>query len=457
MRTRPIALAVTLLFLAAAAALAAHPPHAGVHVDQADPAETAAAVVRPYAAAGEGKWWKGNLHTHTLWSDGNDFPEMVVDWYKRNGYHFLGLSDHNVLPQGSRWVSATRPAVAAALPAYLERFGPAWVERRDDERGGAVRLKPLSEYRTLFDEPGRFLMIPSEEITDRRSVHVNATNLLEFIPPQGGPTTQAVMSNNVNAVYAQRDRTGQAMFPHVNHPNFQWAITAEELAGVERLRFFEVYNGHPSVHNDGDVTRAGMDRAWDIILTTRLGETGLGVVYALAVDDAHHYAGATHAHAGPGRGWVMVRAAFLTPEHLIAAMEAGDFYASTGVVLDDIERAKDRLSLTIAAEPGVTYRTQFIGTRRGYDARSEPLVAEDGRERLVTRRYSDDVGEVLAEVEGASPSYAFRGDEIYVRAKVVSSKTKPRDRRSGREEFEAAWVQPMVLEANAATTRRAAP
>ena len=20
------------------------------------------------------KWFKGNLHTHTLWSDGNDFP-----------------------------------------------------------------------------------------------------------------------------------------------------------------------------------------------------------------------------------------------------------------------------------------------------------------------------------------------------------------------------------------------
>src|SRR5438874_1811301 len=27
------------------------------------------------------RWWKGNLHTHTLWSDGDDYPEMVVDWY----------------------------------------------------------------------------------------------------------------------------------------------------------------------------------------------------------------------------------------------------------------------------------------------------------------------------------------------------------------------------------------
>src|SRR4051812_40680344 len=35
---------------------------------------------------GETRWFKGNLHTHSLWSDGNDFPEMIADWYKSNGY-----------------------------------------------------------------------------------------------------------------------------------------------------------------------------------------------------------------------------------------------------------------------------------------------------------------------------------------------------------------------------------
>ena len=47
-------------------------------------------------------WFKGNLHTHTLWSDGDDYPEMVVDWYKGHGYNFLALSDHNVLQEGQR-------------------------------------------------------------------------------------------------------------------------------------------------------------------------------------------------------------------------------------------------------------------------------------------------------------------------------------------------------------------
>src|SRR5687767_5437360 len=53
------------------------------------------------------KYWKGNLHTHSLWSDGDDFPEMIADWYVRHGYHFLGMSDHNILAEGVRWIDVS--------------------------------------------------------------------------------------------------------------------------------------------------------------------------------------------------------------------------------------------------------------------------------------------------------------------------------------------------------------
>src|SRR3984885_7006173 len=69
----------------------------------------------PALKPGGPRWWKGNLHTHTFWSDGDDFPEMVADWYKRHGYHFLTLSDHNVLSDGDRWLNVTKdraPVVA---------------------------------------------------------------------------------------------------------------------------------------------------------------------------------------------------------------------------------------------------------------------------------------------------------------------------------------------------------
>src|SRR3954468_24113803 len=82
-----------------------------------------------------GQWFKGNLHTHSLWSDGNDYPEMIADWYRAHGYHFLALSDHNTLSQGPRWMSAkeaNKRAKEDGLALYRKRFGSAWVETRTE-------------------------------------------------------------------------------------------------------------------------------------------------------------------------------------------------------------------------------------------------------------------------------------------------------------------------------------
>jgi hypothetical protein len=394
------------------------------------------------------RWWKGNLHTHSLWSDGDDYPEMIVDWYRRRGYQFLALSDHNILSQGQKWIDTQKRGGGDVLTRYRERFGGGWVEERERDGQRQVRLKPLGEFRHRFEEPDRFLLIQGEEITDRFGqlpVHVNSTNIRDLIPPQGGNSVVEVMQNNVDAVLEQREKTGQPMFPHLNHPNFGWAVTAEELAQVRGERFFEVYNGHPTVHNTGDAQHAGTERMWDIILTQRLTEPGGEILFGIAVDDSHHYHSHAPARSNPGRGWVMVRAQRLTPEAIVAAMESGDFYASTGVRLKDVRRETSRLSVEIEPEKGVTYTTRFLGTRRGYDRRSEPVMGADGKPLPVTRRYSDEVGAALAEVKGTSAGYTLRGDELYVRAKVISSKAQANPNPEGGNE--AAWTQPLVPDA----------
>lgn len=391
-------------------------------------------------------WWKGNLHTHTLWSDGDDYPERVADWYKRNGYHFLALSDHNVLSVGEKWfdLSGTRGR-GAVLAKYIQMFGEDWVRTRVRNGKVEVRLRTLSEVKSLFEEPGRFLMIQSEEISaghGGKPIHVNATNIQELIPPQQGTSVLDTMQKNVDAVNEQRKRTGVPMFPHINHPNFIWAITAEELMQLEGEKFFEVYNGHPAVHNYGDATHAGMERVWDIILTKRLAELKKGVMYGVAVDDAHNYHESHLTKANPGRGWVMVLAPRLTAKDIVHAMEKGDFYSSSGVVLNRTRFDGRTLSIDIRPEKGVTYKTFFIGTRRGYDPTAKPVLGSNGEPLGVTMQYSADIGRVLATVEGPSPSYRLRGDEIYVRARVVSSKPKANPYSVG--ETEVAWVQPVV-------------
>ena len=426
-------------------------------VSAADPV-TASANPAP-ASANPARWWKGNLHTHSLWSDGDDYPEMIADWYKAHGYHFLALSDHNVIADHERWVSVAKTKGGEpALAKYVARFGEEVVETRVAETGKEVRLKMLSEFRTLFEQPGRFLMIKSEEITDRflsSPIHINATNVQEVIKPQGGRNIVDVMQRNLAAVQEQRTRTGVPMFAHINHPNFGWALTAEELNEVEQEQFFEAYNGHPTVHNEGGVAgtsngggssaiRASTARIWDIVLTKR-ATAGKRVLYGMATDDSHNYhdTPTPEKQSRPGRGWVMVRSEKLDAASLIAAMEAGDFYASSGVTLRDVRHDSRGISIEIEPQPGVTFRTEFIGTRKGWDTASEPVLGDKGEALRTTRRYSKDVGRILAIADGTTAQYAFKGDELYVRARIVSSKHK--EGVLSPDEMEQAWTQPVVV------------
>lgn len=412
---------------------------------QAPPASDAPGRLPVLRAAGP-RWYRGNLHTHSLWSDGDDFPEMIADWYRGHGYDFLGLSDHNVLSDGERWVPAAgKPAREAAVRKYLDRFGAAWVERREVKGEGQVRLKPLAEFRSLLEEPGKFLLIPAEEITtayQKAPVHVNAVNLRDPIKPIVGPDVTETIRVNHRQVAEQAKKTGRPMFAFLNHPNFGWGVRGEEMIEADELGFFEVFNGHPSVNNEGDTTHPDTDRLWDIALAVRLGRLGRGPVLALGTDDAHNYHARGFKQANPGRGWVMVRAPYLTAEAIVAAMRRGDFYASSGVTLDDVTTADGELRLTIRGEPGVTYHTEFVATLRGARLDSTPRTDADGKPLPVTRVYDNAIGQTVATATGLTPRYKLTGNELYVRARVRSSKPHPNPYRKG--QVEMAWTQPVV-------------
>jgi hypothetical protein len=407
----------------------------------------------------EPRWWKGNLHTHTLWSDGDDFPEMVAEWYRTRDYNFLALSDHNVLSQGMRWMKAgdiQRRGGQTVLPKYRERFGPDWVEQRGDGENLEIRLKPLDEFRALVEERGKFLMIPCEEISDRAEgvpVHINASNLRDALAPIGGATVREAIENNLRNVEEQAKQAGREILAHLNHPNFGWAITAEDLAHAVSERHFEIYNGHPGVNQPGDQYRPNIDRLWDIANTIRLAHLDAPPLYGIATDDSHSYHGKPNG-ARPGRGWQMVRATHLTPEYILKAIKAGDSYASSGVTLADVQydRSTKRLWLEIEPAGDATYVTQFIGTLQAADTSSEPTVDKDGKPPVdsagkplrVSRKYSNEVGQVLSTVEGLRAEYKLTGEELYVRAVVTSSQEAADPSFPGQKQ--QAWTQPVGWE-----------
>lgn len=374
-------------------------------------------------------WWKGNLHTHTFWSDGDEFPESVLAWYRDHEYDFVALSDHNTIAESDRWLRFDTTSVRYPIfREYLRDFGGDWVEYRATDDSVFVRLKRYEEYSGRFTAPGEFLIIRSEEITDRfeeKPIHVNATNIKEFIPPQGGSSVVDVMQRNVNAVLEQRRESGQPMFPHINHPNFGWALTAEEIAEIEGERFIEVYNGHPSVHNEGDSLHPSVEMIWDIANTIRRTRD-MPLMFGLAVDDSHNYQEMAVGRVNPGRGWIMVNSPELTAASLIESMEMGSFYASTGVELQTIDFDGTTLRIVVSEEEGVSYRIQFYGA----------ITAGRVDAETVSK------GKLLSEKSGSEASYSFSGNELFVRAKVISSRLKSNPYREG--EFERAWTQPVI-------------
>ena len=134
--------------------------------------------------SGSGNWYRGNTHTHTYWSDGDAPADLVAANYRDAGYHFLVLSDHNVLSRGERWwkIAPTggRPLLDEHIEWIEKRFGRGWVETREVEGVREMRLKTLQEVKNHLEEAERFLMIEGEEVTDRfqrHEVHINAINI----------------------------------------------------------------------------------------------------------------------------------------------------------------------------------------------------------------------------------------------------------------------------------------
>ena len=304
------------------------------------------------SAAAPARWYKGNTHTHTLNSDGDSTPDDVARWYREHGYRFLVLSDHNVL---------TNPDGLNAVLGASEQF----------------------------------LLIKGEEVTDRfgdKPIHVNALELSQAIDPQHGSSVLDVMQRTVDAI-----RKGGGV-PHINHPNFGWAITAADLQAVQNDKLFEIYNGHHQVNNLGGGGVPGMEEVWDRMLSS--GK----LIYGLADDDAHVFKQPGNPNVpGPGRGWVFVRAERLSPRAIVDALDRGDFYASTGVELADYQVTDKAITIAVKPDPSSKYRVQFIGRN----------------------------GAILSEAIASPAVYTFKGDELYVRAKVLESNGK------------LAWTQPV--------------
>jgi len=230
-----------------------------------------------------GRFYRGNLHTHSTRSDGRLPPAEVIAAYRDHGYDFLALTDH-----------------------FMERFGYLIVDTREfrTETFTTILGAELHAFRTELGERW----------------HIVGVGLpLDFAPPTPEETGPQIAARARNA----------GAFVGMAHPHW-YGLTLNDALSLEAAHAVEVFNETCAGDNDrGD--------SWYMLdALSSLGHR----LTAYAADDAHFWS-----RPDVRRSWVMVRAESLDPDAILQALKAGQYYSSRGPEIHDLTIEGNRLRL----------------------------------------------------------------------------------------------------------------
>jgi histidinol phosphatase-like PHP family hydrolase len=238
-----------------------------------------------------GRFYRGNLHTHSTRSDGALSPEVVLEAYRAREYDFIALTDH-----------------------FLKRYS-----------------YPLTDTRSL--RSATFTTLIGAELHAPRTEagldwHLVAVGLpLDFAPPsptESGPELAARAASH-------------GAFVGIAHPAW-YSLTLADALTIEAAHAMEVYN-------EGSAQWSDRGNSW-YLCDLMLGHGRR--VNAYAADDAHFLSSRPAAFGA----WVQVRATELSPEALLAALRAGAYYSSQGPEIHDV--AVEQGQIAIPCSPAAT-------------------------------------------------------------------------------------------------------
>ncbi|MFQ3567765.1 MAG: CehA/McbA family metallohydrolase [Aggregatilineales bacterium] len=222
-----------------------------------------------------GRFWRGNLHTHSNRSDGRLTPEAVCAFYQSMNYDFVAITDH-----------------------FMEQYRYPLTDTRPFNSSGFVTLlgAELHAGTTRTGELWHLLAVGLP--------HDFAPNL----PDEDGP-----------AIAARALATGA--FVAAAHPAW-YNLTEEDVLDLGAIHAIETINGISADHNDR------LDSWYMLDTLLARGHRYLG----LATDDSHFH----DRHNDLLRGWVWVKSETLSPQAILTALKAGHYYNSSGPQIYDI-------------------------------------------------------------------------------------------------------------------------
>ncbi|MBQ8496898.1 MAG: CehA/McbA family metallohydrolase [Clostridia bacterium] len=298
------------------------------------------------------QYLKGNLHTHTNLSDGKYPVSEVLKIYSENKYDFIGITDHDLFYEGEN--TSGEMLIIAGQEVTCDYIG-------DPECKGAY------VHFSCFQKKA----VPIAPMT-----YKNAEELQKCIEE---------LKKNYRLV-------------QFNHPLFSSMfakLSENDVVSLNDYDLLEIYN-HKDFRNETGISSA------EVLVRCVLNARKK--LLLTAGDDFHGpYKKAKNDYFGGG--YIMVNAE-KNEESILAAIENGDFYSTTGPRIIDYRRIGNRLEITTSPVKNIIF---YSNVRR-----CKNILSDDGEDITF--------GE-----------YEIRDADYYVWVKIVDTDGK------------TAWTQPLYL------------
>ena len=329
--------------------------------------------MKRYLIPENGHFYKANLHTHTICSDGSKTPEEIKEIYKAHGYSVVAYTDHDVMIDHS---DLNDEDFLAITSHEVETNGPSV--------GGSFTATPC--YHLNFYSP-----IPNQTdyvCPNPNYCFGNAPKYAALQDYYKGDYIRRYSVEGQNEMIAEARAKGYLV--SYNHPD--WSLQSyPDYIGLEDITAVEVYNTGCVVA--GWVLDEG-DHVLDHFL--KAGKR----VYPVATDDNH----GDHDMCG---GWVRFKAPALTYDAIMTAYGQGDFYASWGPDIDALYLEDGILKMDFPADSRVC------------------RVAVHSASRWAAIRYGEDMTHVevdMAGFFGDMERLRYPADRGYFRVVVFDDK-----------------------------------
>ncbi len=314
--------------------------------------------MKRYLFPKEGAFYKANLHAHTTVSDGKMTPSEAKEIYKSNGYSVLAITDHGIM-HPHKELNDDEFVVITGVEGGKQK--------------GNYYLEPTTHFCLYAKDPDA-CTYPS---FDPRWINEDVERKIKpeylGIMRKFQPKRFVYGTDDMNRIIDECNKNGFLVC--YNHPlgslqNFSF------YGGLKGLWGIECYNGNSEDKGyDEDM------RAYDDILCE--GERS---IFPIASDDAHRAEGCF-------KGFVMIKAKALTYDLIMKALENGDFYASTGIIINDLYLENKVLHIDCDGADEITLRTPIRFLKRLRSEEKMLTSAEINIEELInTCKYNYDSG-----------------------------------------------------------------